>query len=60
MDTTSQPQDSSNARSWSWAERSPTNPDNPVKRWLGRPRENRLQEKHRAQILRRLIVRPAM
>jgi hypothetical protein len=60
MGITSQSQDSSSARSWSWAERSLTQPDNPVKRWLRRPRENRLQEKHRAQHLRRLIVRPAI
>jgi hypothetical protein len=48
------------ARSWSWAYRSPTDPDNPVKRWLGRARENRVQERHRPQVPRRLIVRPAL
>jgi hypothetical protein len=34
--------------------------DNPVQRWLSnRSKENRIQVKHRPQLLPRLIVRPA-
>jgi len=48
-------------RSLSWAYRSPTRPENPVQRWLGRRRKgNRLQERHRPRVPGRLIVRPAI
>lgn len=48
-------------RRWAWAVRPIEALDNPVGRWLGnRMRESRLQQKHRPQALRRLIVRPAV
>jgi hypothetical protein len=48
-------------RRWAWAIRPIGQLDNPVLRWLGnRSKENRLQVKHRPQILGRLIVRPAV
>jgi hypothetical protein len=54
-----QTQNPGSARSWIWADRSSTKPDNPVRRWLGRQRDDGVQEKHRPPALRRLIIRPA-
>jgi hypothetical protein len=53
--------DPRSTRRWAWANR-PFEPlDNPVRRWLGnRSKGRRLQERHRPQILQRLIVRPAV
>ncbi len=56
----SQTQDPGNTRSSTWAKRNPVQLDNPVKRWLGRARESGTQEKHRPQVPRRLVVRPAV
>jgi hypothetical protein len=57
----SQSQEPRSTRRWAWAVRPFDSLDNPVQRWLGnRMKENRLQVKHRPQVLRRLIVRPAM
>jgi hypothetical protein len=57
----SQSQEPRSPRRWAWAARPFDSLDNPVQRWLGnRSKENRLQVKHRPQVLRRLIVRPAI
>jgi hypothetical protein len=57
----SESQEPRSTRRWAWAIRPFEALDNPVQRWLGnRSKENRLQQKHRPQILQRLIVRPAV
>jgi hypothetical protein len=61
MTNMSQSQEPRSTRRWAWTVRPIDTLDNPVQRWLGnRMKENRLQVKHRPQVLRRLIVRPAM
>jgi hypothetical protein len=57
----SESQEPRNTRRWAWAVRPFEALDNPVQRWLGsRSKEDRLQVKHRPQILHSLIVRPAI
>jgi hypothetical protein len=57
----SEAQEPKDTRRLAWAVRPFEMLENPVQRWLGnRMKENRLQVKHRPQVLRRLIVRPAM
>ncbi len=61
MSNMSETQDPRATRRWAWTVRPGEQLDNPVSRWLGnRSKENRLQVKHRPQILQRLIVRPAV
>ena len=61
MSNMSETQDPRATRRWAWMVRPGGRLDNPVSRWLGnRSKENRLQVKHRPQILQRLIVRPAV
>jgi hypothetical protein len=57
----SESQEPRNTRRWAWTVHPIEQHDNPVQRWLGnRSKENRLQVKHRPQLLPRLIVRPAV
>jgi len=61
MTNMSESQEPRNTRRWAWTVHPIEQHDNPVQRWLGsRSKENRLQVKHRPQLLPRLIVRPAV
>jgi hypothetical protein len=60
MTNMSESQEPRNTRRWAWTVRPIEQLDNPVQRWLSnRSKENRIQVKHRPQLLPRLIVRPA-
>jgi len=61
MTNMSESQGPRNTRRWAWTVRPVEQLNNPVQRWLGnRSKENRIQVKHRPQLLSRLIVRPAV
>ena len=61
MTNMSESQEPRSTRRWAWTVQPIEQLGNPVQRWLGnRSKENRIQVKHRPQLLPRLIVRPAV